>query len=1110
MSRVQTPYWQQNAMPYWQKSTETTVPYWHKQQPPTPEPPAAPNLAVRTADTFLESANDAIASLAHTATGGLMTRFVLGKEEAAKFRDTLQKRAQNRAALNERTAEQSIIPGAGLVLDAASSAGAIAPAMAGGAVAGGAKAVATTYGLMAATFAPDHFKEAKDAGKGNLAAAAHAALQTAWEVGTEAVGGKIAKRLGGKTFETMFGDGSVKSALGAVMGTAVDAGGEATTEVLQSITSAIDGVDPEALENLGPNALRAAAVGMILAGGANAVPLVAEKVSQFVSNPTPENAKAAGIPDDMAADDAARQELADQLVIATPVPENGAPSSPANATGAGSATLDPSGQTPSQTAPQSPTEDAPKFDGNFEPVFAAKRAFTDDVRSRMGFEEIPTPETVGWARNLLNARKQGIPGRALHLADAIIAKPRALTSDETAGMVIKGAELSTAYNTKAQELKSVTDPDDIKLRAAELNELETQLETVTRALRTSGTEKGRNLAIQKLAINDNWDLATNMVRAKAAKGDALTDADRAAITAKTEKYEAAQAKVKEIEQKIERETKDKAHREVRRLTNAVKSIRARIGLEPAKLDTDVPGLSADDKAKIIELNDKLAEAEKALATLEKLPPQERVHHRPSEEIVSDMDDAISRVRSELNRKAKVVDSSKDEARRIKALEKSLAKAQEQLALAKRGEIPAPAGRRMDVMSKERDKLHYELQRTRQEIKDTISGLKPKTIGTRIQGAQDAVVALMTSIDVSAVLRQGGFLVAGHPILAAKRIPDMFRAFSDAHSWKIEHELFSRPQAREYEQVGLAVTRSDIVPEGREELYASGFFEKMERQANSQLVRGLASAVAGSGRAYRTYLNLIRADAYDLLTHTHGGAKGLSLKQKQDIAFGINVATGRGGIAALDKHMRSASTVLWAPRLMLSRFQYQLGVPLWRTDNQVRMILGAEYLRTFVGMTAWYGMYAAAFGDDPRFSIGLDPRAGNFGKVSVGNVTIDPLAGLAQTTRFTARMISQQTVKDGRVKKLSGWELFRTGADFYRSKASPMAGTLINVATREDYGGNNTNIATVEGAYNLATSFVPLSLQEWDKLVEEAGVPKAIAFKSLEMFGHGVQVYDKKK
>src|SRR5690606_36952583 len=82
-----------------------------------------------------------------------------------------------------------------------------------------------------------------------------------------------------------------------------------------------------------------------------------------------------------------------------------------------------------------------------------------------------------------------------------------------------------------------TDPAEVATLSAEANRIEDEFDSISTALRTSGTEKGRALAAQKLTINQDFQLVSVLNRAKAAKGAELTAKQRAHIEALTKRLE---------------------------------------------------------------------------------------------------------------------------------------------------------------------------------------------------------------------------------------------------------------------------------------------------------------------------------------------------------------------------------------------------------------------------------------------------------------------------------------------------------------------------------------------------------------------------------------------
>jgi hypothetical protein len=519
----------------------------------------------------------------------------------------------------------------------------------------------------------------------------------------------------------------------------------------------------------------------------------------------------------------------------------------------------------------------------------------------------------------------------------------------------------------------------------------------------------------------------------------------------------------------------------------------------------VPGLSDKNRAQLTNLSAKLAEADESLNTAEIVEPSGRVNNRPSEKQVSDLDDAVAKTRAELKRRLKrPLDGSREEQRKIATLEKKLAEAQDILSRARQGEpIDQRRQKRADVMSEQRDKLFYELSKARQEIRDRINDMRPKTLFHKFGAAVDFSRALITGNEFSAVLRQGKYTILSHPLIGAGAIRPMLQATrSDRAAFELEQEILSRPNAPLYAQKLRLHKRDDVVSD-KVEFFTSRVLGK---EYWSVLGLNVFNPVAASQRAYVAFINQIRADSFDAIVASRG--PGLTMKDYADIGHLINVFTGQGEAAIVERHMFTASRGLFSPRYSLSRFQMLVGEPAWRTSTEVRKIAAQEYARAMLGASLMYGLAAAAWGDDPRFSITFDPRSTDFGKIVFGDTRLDPLAGLAQVARFTARILTSKSVRNGRVDVMSPYDKRQEVVRFVQSKLAPGVGTGLDLMTGADVMGHPTNLSSMEGARNVATNLtVPLSYRDIAPAMEDQGVGRGTVLGILSLLGEGLQVYE---
>ncbi len=402
------------------------------------------------------------------------------------------------------------------------------------------------------------------------------------------------------------------------------------------------------------------------------------------------------------------------------------------------------------------------------------------------------------------------------------------------------------------------------------------------------------------------------------------------------------------------------------------------------------------------------------------------------------------------------------------------------------------------------KLRYELHKVHNALMDMRlkDQLKQRTQARKIVDGVANLIrfsrAVMTGGEFSAVLRQGGFTAFSHPILSAKALKPMFEALMDEKAqFKINEEIQTRPNAPLYERNKLQFTESGVRLSSMEEHY---MFRVSEKIGRNPLAKYPLKAINAFQRAYVTYLNRVRADAFDKLLDTYGD----SPEMQNQIANLINVATGRGSTAVGKYVGPGANTIFFAPRYTISRLQLLTGQPAWGGNAATRKMVAQEYGRALAGAAVVYSLGLMAGG-----TLEDDPRHPDFGKIKLDNTRIDPLFGLAQWTRLLATEISgERKTAKGKEVPIRGKVPFGqpTGADvafnFSRSKLSPMVGAGVSLAAGKDVVGRKFNLSDA-----VIQSVVPITYGDILKAMEEQGVEKGTAIAVLALFGMGVQTYD---
>jgi len=274
-------------------------------------------------------------------------------------------------------------------------------------------------------------------------------------------------------------------------------------------------------------------------------------------------------------------------------------------------------------------------------------------------------------------------------------------------------------------------------------------------------------------------------------------------------------------------------------------------------------------------------------------------------------------------------------------------------------------------------------------------------------------------------------------------------------------------------------------------------------------------VAGSQRAYVTFLNKLRADSFDAMANSLSRSRELTANEAKVISNFINVSTGRGSLGMKENALVGLNTVFFAPRYVASRFQLLAGQPIWTTrggykaTGRVRAEIAKEYARFLTGAAV---VYALAMSNSDA-EVENDPRSTDFGKIRFGNTRLDPMAGLLQNTVLLSKLATgeKKTLK-GKVIPLRGTKVPYNGETipdtlmrFGRTKLSPAFGTGVNILAQKDLVGQPVTVQS-----ELGNMLTPLALSDIYKAMLDQGVDRGAALSVLSIFGMGLQTYSTEK
>lgn len=704
-------------------------------------------------------------------------------------------------------------------------------------------------------------------------------------------------------------------------------------------------------------------------------------------------------------------------------------------------------------------------------------------------------------------------------------KPRAATDTEVATLLHRQVELRNLQDKAMRELAQAKDDgrvEDVADLNVRVDILSNQLLDLFNIDKAVGTENARGLNARKMLAYEDFTLAKMELEKRAAKGgEQLTDAERAEVTRANKEIEETQAahdayvERTTLAQKLARQFVEQGIKERDAIINAVHVELQKVKPDITRRETmdAISGygqyrqLSKDQISK--ELRDLKGQMQQ-VAKLEDMeanrPPlktgtERRVPSTEERRLIRLVNEAKNKFQVPITDEATQLKSSldmlKDRLRnRITELEDKLVR---------KDFTREP--KRIIQLDAEAQRLHFQAAKTKAKWHEALmkDRLARRSVPQKILGGVGEVLnttrAILTSLDLSAVLRQGGFITLGHPIRALKAFPAMFRALrSEAGQHAVNQEIMARKNYPLYQQSKLYLAEHGQKLSQMEEVY-------MSRWADTPIrIKGVdINPVAASQRAYVTFLNRLRADSFDALEASLSRTGEFTPLEAKAAANFINVATGRGKLGLKDNAAVGASTVFFAPRYVASRFQLIAGQPFYRGTARTRALVAKEYARFLIGLGVVYGLGTLAGGD-----VETDPRSSDFGKLRFDDTRLDPMAGLQQVTVLISRLGSGETTRlSGQTVAIRGDQVPFGGDDaadvtarFLRTKLSPAFGAIVNVLSGTDVTGEKVTPETIG-----EDLLVPLALKDILKAMEDQGVPRGTALAILSIFGMGLQTYD---
>lgn len=367
-------------------------------------------------------------------------------------------------------------------------------------------------------------------------------------------------------------------------------------------------------------------------------------------------------------------------------------------------------------------------------------------------------------------------------------------------------------------------------------------------------------------------------------------------------------------------------------------------------------------------------------------------------------------------------------------------------------------------------------------------------------------SVMASIDFP-WFRQGALAIT-HPAEFGRAAWQSLQAFrSEKAASRFDYDIHNRPGAAFGEASGLDVSSREGPLKGREEGFLSNLINQANIDAISKRVPVLGAflkILPASERGFTTFSNSIRSQRFDALAANLATKGKLTDSAGKVIANFVNVMTGRGALTQTpEKALELLNATFFAPRWVISRFQYVLGQPIWgaigHSSPAARSLVAKEFAGQLAALGGVLGLAAAA-----GFKVVMDPKSSEFGQVQVGNTFLDVTGGLRRPVVLLSQLWSGKRVdRFGVPHPIRGNVPVGqpTAADtimnYGRRSLSPAFSAGMNLVTGEDPMHQPTSLGREAG--NLVS---PLFIRDVAESMKDLGVPKGTAVSLLTLMGMG--------
>ncbi len=404
-----------------------------------------------------------------------------------------------------------------------------------------------------------------------------------------------------------------------------------------------------------------------------------------------------------------------------------------------------------------------------------------------------------------------------------------------------------------------------------------------------------------------------------------------------------------------------------------------------------------------------------------------------------------------------------------------------------------------------DRLEY--GRSRVAFDNYVENLKqeakPKfeSVGQVATDVAGTAKALKTTLDLSAIFRQGYKTMLTHPKIWLKQsmgaFKDAVREFGgEAVMDEIKADIVSRPNYDLYRKAKLAIGVT-------EEAYPVSFPGRVPLAGRAFK----ASETAFTGFQYKNRVDIF--DKYIKIAEK-SGVDITDAQQLESIGKLTNSLTGRGSLGKEQGGSveRGINNAFFSPRNLKSHIDVLTAHVGDRSMTSFARKQAAFNLMKIIAGSAGILYIADMIAPD---SVEWDPRSADFGKIRIGDTRFDVTGGMSSIPTLAARLITSETKSStsGKVRELnSGLYGADTKADviwnFFENKLSPVGQVFDDIAIAgETFEGEKPTVGN-----QLENLLVPLPITNYQELRDNPKSANMLVALIADALGIGTNTYSK--